>query len=125
MRQNHIYNIYKITGQIQKQPLDKLIKTFIPHFYKLDFMIPLDIQHAIYDKASKGDLLNFNETMACTKKYINVNKEFFNALANKVVDKKQNMKELEKLYNDSYFYCDNPKEVLDEYNDVNDEKVDL
>ncbi len=60
-------NIYKITGQIQKQPLDKLIKTFITHFYKLDFMIPVDIQHAIYDKASKGDLLAFNETMACTK----------------------------------------------------------
>ena len=122
---HNIYNIYKITGQIQKQPLDKLIETFVPHFYKLDFMIPLDIQHAIYDKASKGDLLNFNETMACTKKYIDINKEFFSALANKVVGKKQNMKELEKFYDDSHFYCDNPKEVLDEYNDVSDVKVDL
>ena len=122
---HNIYNIYKITGQIQKQPLDKLIKTFVPHFYKLDFMIPLDIQHAIYDKASKGDLLNFNETMACTKKYIAINEKFFIALANKIADKKQNMKELEKLYDDSHFYCDNPKEVLDEYNGVSDEKTDL
>ncbi len=119
-------NIYKITGQIQKQPLDKLIKTFITHFYKLDFMIPVDIKHAIYDKASKGDLLAFNETMACTKKYIDINKEFFTALANKIADKKQDMKKLEKLYDNSYFYCENPEEVLAEYSECIDiMKLDL
>ena len=122
----NIYNIYKITGQIQKQPLDKLLKIFIPQSYKLDFMIPLDVQHAIYDKASKGDMLNFNETMACTKKYIAINKEFFTALANKIADKKQDMKELENLYDDSHFYCEDPEKALVECSEQADTiKLDL
>ena len=46
----NIYNIYQISSQIQKKPFDKLIKTFVKQFYKLDFSVPLEIQHSIYRK---------------------------------------------------------------------------
>ncbi len=60
------------------------------------------------------------------KKYIDINKEFFTALANKIADKKQDMKKLEKLYDNSYFYCENPEEVLAEYSECIDiMKLDL
>jgi hypothetical protein len=36
----------------------------------------------IYDKVKKGDVLDFNKMMACTNKYIDLSKEFFQALAN-------------------------------------------
>ncbi len=114
----NIYNIYKISSQIQKNTFDKLIKTFVKQFYKLDLSVPLEIQHSIYDKATKGNGLDFNKLMACTNKYIDSSKEFFNALANKIADKKQDMKELEKLYEQSTFDCENPTEVLSEYGDA-------
>ncbi|EDV18496.1 hypothetical protein TRIADDRAFT_62987, partial [Trichoplax adhaerens] len=51
--EKNIYNIYLLSSQIQKIPFDSLFKTFIPNYYKLDFMIPQNIQHSIYFKASK------------------------------------------------------------------------
>lgn len=114
----NIYNIYKISSQIQKKPFDKLIKTFIKQFYKLDLSVPLEIQHAIYDKASKGNGLDFDKMMACTNKYIDLSNEFFNALANQIAGKKQNIEKLETLYEQSTFDCENPTEVLSEYSDA-------
>ena len=45
------------------------MKTFIKQFYKLDFSVPFEIQQEIYDKAKKGDLLDFSKMIACTNKY--------------------------------------------------------
>ncbi len=114
----NIYHFLSIANQIQKEPFDKLIKTFVKQFYKLDFSVPLEIQHIIYDKAKKGDLLDFNKMMACTNKYIDLSKEFFQALANQIADKKQDIEKLEALYEKSAaFYCDNTVQVLAEYGD--------
>jgi patatin-like phospholipase/acyl hydrolase len=115
----NIYNIYQISTQIQKKPFDKLIKTFVKQFYKLDLTVPLEIQHAIYDKAKKGNALDFEKMMACTNKYLDLSNEFFTALANKIADKKQDMKKLETLYVESTFDCENPTEALSEYTDIN------
>ena len=121
----NIYNIYKISSQIQKKPFDKLIKAFVKQFYKLDFSLPLEIQHAIYDEASKRNSLDFNKLMACTNKYIDLSKEFFSALANVIAGKKQNLEKLEALYEKSTFDCENPAEVLPEYEDVSFVRADL
>ena len=121
----NIYNIYQISSQIQKKPFDKLIKTFIKQFYKLDLSVPLEIQHAIYDKAKKGNALDFNKMMACTNEYIDLSKEFFSALANQIAGKKQNIEKLEILYEQSTFYCENPVEVLSKYGDVDYAHEDL
>jgi hypothetical protein len=113
----NIYYFLSIANQIQKKPFDKLIKTFVKQFYKLDFSVPLEIQHVIYDKAKKGDLLDFNKMMACANKYIDLSKEFFHALANQIADKKQNIEKLEALYEKSTFHCENPAEILSQYGD--------
>ncbi|WHA05262.1 patatin-like phospholipase family protein [Candidatus Bandiella numerosa] len=114
----NMYQIYKMSTQIQKKPFDKLMKTFIKQFYKLDFSVPFEIQQEIYDKAKKGDLLDFSKMIACTNKYIDLSKEFFQALANQIADKKQNIEKLEVLYEKSAaFYCENTVQVLAEYGD--------
>jgi len=114
----NMYQIYKMSTQIQKKPFDKLMKTFVKQYYKLDFSVPFEIQQEIYDKAKKGDLLDFNKMIACTNKYIDLSKEFFQALANQIADKKQDIEKLEALYEKSAaFYCDNTVQVLAEYGD--------
>ena len=113
-----MYALLKISDDIEKKPLDKLIKTFVKQFYKLDFSVPLEIQHFIYNNSIKGDVIDFKKIMACTNKYIDLSKEFFQALANQIADKKQNIEKLEVLYEKSAaFYCENTVQVLAEYGD--------
>ena len=115
-----------ISHQIIKPEFDKFLKYVYKGYYKLDLKVPPEIQQSFYNKNKSEDIDNYNKIIACTLKYIDENEKFFIALANKIADKKQDMKELEKLYNDSSFHCENPEEILDEYNDaVEDVKPDL
>ena len=114
-----------ISQQITKPVFDAFLKYVYKEFYKLDLKVPSKIQQSLYSKNKKEDLDNYNKMIACTLKYIDENKEFFTALGNKIADKKQDMKKLEKLYDDSNFYCENPEEALAECGEQAAIKLDL
>ena len=114
-----------ISQQITKPTFDAFLKYIYKGFYKLDLKVPSKIQQSLYNKDKSKDIDNYNKMIACTLKYIDNNEEFFTALANKIADKKQDIKKLEKFYDDSHFYCENPEKVLFEYSDAPAIKMDL
>ena len=106
-----------ISQQITKPVFDNFLKHVYKKFYKLDLTVPSEIQYSLYNKNKRKDLDNYNKMIACTLKYIDENEKLFTALANKIADKKQDIRTLEKLYDESQFFCENPTEVLSEHSE--------